>query len=151
MKRQVFSIDIKAPRAKVWRVLWDDESFRDWANLIDEGMTLVGELKEGNTVEFVSAVGGYGVRSQVVRLVPGELVSLKHLTDTEDLGAAERADEWTGGTEDYTLVEQAGVTTLKLATDVPPTQEATMSVRLPLALDRVRALAEGAASRRSRG
>jgi uncharacterized protein YndB with AHSA1/START domain len=42
MQKQQFSIEIKTPREKVWKTLFEDKTFRDWANNIDEGMFLVG-------------------------------------------------------------------------------------------------------------
>jgi hypothetical protein len=109
MQQQEFSIDIKAPREKVWNVLWDDATFRDWANIIDEGTYMVGELKEGHEVQFISSVGGYGVTSLVEKLIPSEYVLLRHSADTKEVGAQEREKEWTGGTESYSLAEREGI------------------------------------------
>lgn len=47
MKTLEFSTTIEASRDKVWRVLWNDTTFRDWAGLIDEGTYIKGELKAG--------------------------------------------------------------------------------------------------------
>ncbi len=143
MQQQQFSIEIKASKERVWRTLWDDKTFRDWANNIDEGMYLAGELKEGAEVQFVSPIGGYGVTSLVEKLSPGVSVSFRHMMDTEKHGAQERENEWSGGIETYALTENEGVTTLTLTLDVPPEQEETMKDRLPKALARVKELAEG--------
>jgi uncharacterized protein YndB with AHSA1/START domain len=37
VNRLHFSIDIAAPRDKVWRALWDDARFRDWTSVFAEG------------------------------------------------------------------------------------------------------------------
>ena len=50
MQKMQFSIEIEAPREKVWQTLFDDKTFRDWGNIIDEGQYMVGELAEGNEV-----------------------------------------------------------------------------------------------------
>lgn len=142
MKRQNFSIEIRAPRDKVWNVLWDDTTFRDWANIIDEGTYMIGELKEGNEVQFISSVGGYGVTSLVEKLIPNEFVLFSHSADTKDSGEQEREKEWTGGMESYSLTEKDGDTTLTVEIDVPPEQEETFKVRQPKALERVKVLAE---------
>jgi uncharacterized protein YndB with AHSA1/START domain len=94
MHTQEFSIHIKASPEKVWSVLWNTETFRDWANIIDEGMYLSGEMKEGNKVQFISSVSGYGVTSLVTKLIPNEFVSFKQLVDTKDNGELEREKEW---------------------------------------------------------
>jgi len=142
MQKQQFSIKIKAPRERVWNTLWEDKTLRDWANIIDEGMYMVGEMKEGNEVQFISSVSGYGVTSLVEKLVQNEFVSFRQMADTKNSGEREREKEWTGGTESYSLAENDGVTTLTVDIDVPPGQEETFKVRFPKALERVKILAE---------
>lgn len=53
-----YTIKINATKRKIWAVLWEDQTFREWANLIDEGTYMKGELKEGGEVEFISSVNG---------------------------------------------------------------------------------------------
>jgi uncharacterized protein YndB with AHSA1/START domain len=142
MKKQQFSIEIKAPRERVWNTLWEDKTFRNWGNIIDEGQYMVGEIKEGNEVQFISSVSGYGVTSLVEKLTLNEFVSFRQIADTKDSGEREREKEWTGGTESYSLAENNGVTTLTVDIEVPPGQEETFRVRFPKALERVKILAE---------
>ncbi|MBP8893244.1 MAG: hypothetical protein KBH09_12885, partial [Saprospiraceae bacterium] len=63
MKNMELSIEIHASKDKVWATLWDDATFRDWASLIDEGTYMKGIMKEGNEIQFLSSVNGYGVTS----------------------------------------------------------------------------------------
>lgn len=142
MKEIQFSIDIHTPKEKVWNVLWQDETFRDWAGLIDPGTYMVGELKEGNEVQYISAENGYGVTSLVEKLVENEYLLLRHQADTQDTGARDREKQWTGGGESYTLEEKDGVTTLTVALDVPEELEEIMNDSYPRALQRVKVLAE---------
>lgn len=142
MQKQQFSIQIKASREAVWNTLWNDETFRDWASIIDEGTYMVGELIEGNEIKFISSVGGYGVTSLVEKFSANEFVSFKQIMDTKEYGEQERKKEWAGGTETYSLTENSDVTTLTLTTDVPPGQEDIMKIRIPKALERVKELSE---------
>jgi uncharacterized protein YndB with AHSA1/START domain len=142
MQKQQFSIEIKTSPERVWNTLWEDKTFRNWANVIDEGMYMIGEMKEGNEVQFISSVSGYGVTSLIEKLVPNEFVSFRQMADTKDSGKREREKEWTGGEESYLLTENDGVTTLTVNIDVPPGQEETFQVRFPKALERVKFLAE---------
>ena len=48
-----FSIDIAAPRDQVWRVLWDDASFRDWSSVFAEGSYAVSDWNEGSQIQFI--------------------------------------------------------------------------------------------------
>lgn len=115
---------------------------RDWANIIDEGMYMAGDLREGNEVQFISSASGYGVTSLVEKLIPNEFVLFRQMADTKESGEQEREKEWTGGAESYLLAEKGSVTALTVEIDVPPGQEATFEDRFPKALERVKALAE---------
>ena len=137
-----FSIEIKAPREKVWQTLWEDKTLRDWGNIIDEGLYMVGEMREGDEVQFISSVSGFGVTSVIEKLIPHEYVAFKQIADTMNSGKQEREKEWTGGTESYELVEKNGITNLTVKIDVPHGQEETFKVRFPKALKRVKILAE---------
>ncbi|PKM88765.1 MAG: hypothetical protein CVU85_03605 [Firmicutes bacterium HGW-Firmicutes-10] len=143
MKEIQFSIEINASKEKVWATLWDDDSFRDWANIIDEGTYMKGIMEEGNEIQFISSVNGYGVTDLIERLIPNEFVLFRHSADTSESGKQIRTNEWTGGSESYSLIEENGITTLLVKTDVPSEQEETFNIRFPRALERVKALAEG--------
>ncbi len=142
MKELHFSIEINAPKERVWATLWDDKSFRDWAGIIDEGTYMQGEMTEGNEIWFLSSVNGYGVTSLIEKLTPNEFVLFRHRADTKDIGQQEREKEWTGGKESYTLTEKNGVTALIVKTDVPQELKEMFNDRLPRALERIKALAE---------
>lgn len=142
MQNQQFSIEIQAPRERVWNTLWEDKTLRDWGNIIDEGLYMVGEIKEGNEVQFISSSSGYGVTSLIEKLVPNEFASFRQIADTKGSGEQERQKEWTGGTESYSLAENDSVTTLTVEFDVPTELEETFKIRFPKALKRVKFLAE---------
>jgi uncharacterized protein YndB with AHSA1/START domain len=141
MKTIQFLVEIHAAKEKVWDTLWQDETFREWAGIIDAGTYMVGNLKEGNEVQFISG-NGYGVTSLVEKLTPGELLLFRHYADTQESGKREREKEWTGGTESYALAEKDGTTTLTATFDVPPELEEYFKVNYPKALERVKVLAE---------
>jgi hypothetical protein len=142
MRKMPFTIEIQASKEKVWSTLWDDKTFLDWGNIIDEGQYKVGEMREGNEVQFISSVSGYGVTSLIEKLTPNEFVSFRQMADTKESGEQEREKEWTGGEESYSLSEKDGFTTVTVELDIPAGQEETFKVRFPRALERVKILAE---------
>lgn len=142
MHKLQFQIDIDATKEQVWDTLWQDKTFRDWAGIIDPGTYMVGDLKEGNEIQYISAENGYGVTSLVKKLVAGEYLLLAHSADTQDSGKRERDKEWTGGEESYTLSEKKGATTLAVAFDVPLQMEEYFRINYPKALERIKALTE---------
>lgn len=142
MREMRFHIEIRAAKGVVWKTLWQDETFRQWAGIIDPGTYMAGELKEGNEVQFISAENGYGVTSLVEKCVPYEFLLLKHQADTQEAGRQEREKEWTGGEESYALAEKGGITTLTVTFGVPPALEEYFAENYPKALEKVRQLSE---------
>jgi uncharacterized protein YndB with AHSA1/START domain len=142
MKKMKFTIEINTSKEKVWNTLWDDKTFREWANIIDPGTYMVGDLKEGNEIQFISSENGYGVTSLVEKLVTNQFLLLRHHADTQKGGKQEREKQWTGGEEIYSLVEKDGITALTVTFDVPPEMEEYFKVNYPKAFERVRELSE---------
>ncbi len=142
MKEMQFRVEINAAKERVWDTLWQDETFREWAGIIDPGTYMLGDLKEGNEVQFISAENGYGVTSLVEKLIVNEFLLLRHQADTQGSGKRERAQEWTGGKESYSLSEKDGATTLTAQFNVPPEMEEYFKINYPKALERVKVLAE---------
>ncbi len=143
MKQLQFSTQINASKKVVWHTLWQDVTFREWAGIIDPGTYMRGDLVEEQEVEFISEENGYGVTSLVEKIIPEEALVLRHRADTQDAGARERDEQWTGGTESYSLVEQAGVTTLTVTFGVPPEMEEYFMTTYPKALEKVKEMVEG--------
>ena len=55
MNKLKFNIDIRTSKEKVWDTMWQDETFRLWAGIIDPGTYMNGKLEQGNEVEFISS------------------------------------------------------------------------------------------------
>ena len=47
MTRLHYSVDIDAPRQRVWEVLWDDRTYRDWASAFMGGVACRQRLEGG--------------------------------------------------------------------------------------------------------
>lgn len=136
-----FSVQINATKEKVWDTLWQDETLRQWAGIIDPGTHLVGDLKLGNQIQFISG-NGYGVSSLVKQLTKNEFLLLHHNADTQDEGKNTRDNQWTGGSESYQLTEQNHTTKLTVTFDVPPELEDYFQTTYPKALQKIKSLSE---------
>lgn len=142
MEEMQFTIEINASKEKVWDTLWQDDTFREWASIIDPETYMVGELIQGNEVQFISGSSGYGVTSLVEQVIENEFLLFRHSADTQDEGKQDREKEWTGGEESYALSEIDGITTLNVKFGVPPELEDYFKINYPIALERVKLLAE---------
>ena len=57
MTRLHYSVDIDAPRQRVWDVLWDDRTYRDWTSAFMEGSHAVSDWREGSKIQFLDPSG----------------------------------------------------------------------------------------------
>jgi uncharacterized protein YndB with AHSA1/START domain len=138
-----YTIDIDAPRDKVWRVLWDDASFRDWSSVFAEGSYAVSDWKEGSTVQFIDPSSNSGMHAIIEKKRPGEYISFRHEAEIKD-GKVQPAPAWSGAHENYTLTDNNGRTTLKVDLDAADEHREMFEDKFPRALKRVKALSESA-------
>ena len=145
MEKMNFSIDINASKEKVWSVLWNDDSYREWTSPFAEGSyAKTDNWKEGSKVLFLGP-GGDGMVSKVASNKKNEFMSFEHLgvvkngvEDTE----SDNVKGWAGAKENYRLTEANGNT--KLAVDMDSTDEFKdyFLKTWPVALDKVKELSE---------
>lgn len=139
-----FTTIIAASRSKVWKVLWEDSTYRKWTSAFSEGSYAVTDWKEGSKVLFLSA-NGDGMFGVIAKTIPGELMSFKHMGEVknnEEQPIDEKTRNWSGAMENYTLTENEGITTVSVAIDVTAEYEAYFTATFPKALDLVKVLAE---------
>jgi uncharacterized protein YndB with AHSA1/START domain len=140
-KQLHFSIDIAAPRDKVWRVLWDDASFRDWSSVFAEGSYAVSDWNEGSAIEFIDPSSHSGMSSVIEKKRPGEFMSFRHEAEIKN-GRVQPPAAWSGAHEDYTLTDKDGRTTLAVDLDAADEYRQMFEDKFPRALERVKMLAE---------
>jgi hypothetical protein len=145
MKKLNFSTNIKAPKEKVWDTLWDLESYRAWTSAFAEGSyAKTDNWKEGTKVLFLDPKGS-GMVSMVAKNKPNEYMSFKHLGEVingvEDT-TSDRVKAWSGATENYTLKEENGGTTLAIDMDITDEFKEMFEKIWPRALEKVKELAE---------
>ena len=144
MKRLQFSTDINAPREEVWKVLWEDATYRNWTSAFSEGSYAVSDWKEGSKVLFLSP-GGDGMYAMIAKSVPNEFMSFKHLGELKngvEQPMDEKTQQWSGAMENYTLTENGEHTRLSVEVDITEEYQDYFNEKFPLAFSRVKALAE---------
>ncbi len=140
MNRLEFSITIQADNSTIWRALWDDVNYRDWAGVFFEGSYYVADnLSEGSKVMFLGPDQG-GIFSFIQKHIPNKIIQFKHIGKVV-AGKEEPLDEetrvWTGATETYSIVESANSNMLVMEIDVLDEHLEFMSAKVPEALERI--------------
>jgi hypothetical protein len=144
MKKVRFNISINAPREQVWKILWEDASYRKWTRVFHEGSYAVTDWKKGSKVLFLSP-DGEGMVSVIEEIRPDEYMSIKHLgmvkNGVEDLDS-EETFKWSGAHENYTLKGMNGKTELIIDMDTTEDYFEYFSKIWPEALKIIKALSE---------
>jgi uncharacterized protein YndB with AHSA1/START domain len=146
MKKLTFSIDIKAPKEKVWYSLWDEENYENWTSVFSEGSYAVSDWSEGSKIYFLGPGGGGGMHSVIHIKKPFDIMSFKHLTEIKDfkeVALNEESESWFGSEERYDLTENNGITTVIVTLDAVEQFEGFFNDAFPKAMQKLKEIAEG--------
>ncbi len=139
-----FTTNINASKDKVWNVLWDDASYRKWTNVFSEGSYAETDWQEGSKVLFLDG-SGKGMVSKIEKITPNEYMSFKHLgmydNGVEDTSSP-AVEGWAGATENYTLEETGGNTTLTVEMNITEQFKSYFTDTWPKAMEQIKHLAE---------
>lgn len=140
MKTLHFSININAPKEKVWNVLWEDQNYRKWTATFHEGSHAVSDWNEGSKILFLGP-NGDGMFSMIEKKKPNEQMIFKHLGELKN-GVEEPNNDWENALESYFLSEKEGVTELKVELNSVGEFEQYFNDTFPKALQVVKNIAE---------
>src|SRR5918992_1102666 len=132
-----YSVDIDAPRQRVWEVLWDDGTYRDWTSAFMEGSHAVSDWKEGSTIQFLDPSGN-GMSGVIEKKVPNERMMFRHLAEIKEGKEQPAPPSWSGALEEYMLKDNGKGTTLIDASDTADECKETFEKGVPKAPERVR-------------
>jgi hypothetical protein len=139
-----FTATIKSPASKVWNILWEDKTYREWTRVFSEGSYAQSDWNEGSRILFLSPEGD-GMFSSIDRKIPNEFMSFKHLgviKDGKEQAADAETESWSGSMENYTLKDQNGETELTVEIDVTDSHEPYFRETFPKALEKLKSIAE---------
>ncbi|MDQ4138953.1 MAG: SRPBCC domain-containing protein [Bacteroidota bacterium] len=138
------SIEINAPKEKIWETLLQDEYNRIWYAEFSPGAYAETNWQEGSKVAFKDESGG-GIIGTIVANKFGKLLSIEYhgivKNNTEDYDS-EEAQAVKGGREIYRLVENNGATQLEIEVEMGEDMYEMMSSAWNKALQKVKELAE---------
>ncbi|MEG2079455.1 SRPBCC domain-containing protein [Chryseobacterium sp.] len=134
-----FEITIDAAPEKVWNVLWDEFSYRQWTSAFCEGSFYVGTLEEDSKVQFLDPDNN-GMFSKVVKNIPAKEMVFLHLG--EIYSGIETPMDWGDATESYLLEETEYSTKLTLEINTSKEFRSFFEEKVPLAIQNVKNLSE---------
>ena len=143
-----FEISIKAPAMKVYQVMLDEKTYKEWTSVFNATSQFVGSWEKGSKVLFVGTdekgeTGG--MVSRIKENIPGKFVSIEHLGilagDKEILEGPE-VEGWAGALENYTFTEKNGETLLGVDLDSNQEFKDMFSDLWPKALEKLKAIVE---------
>jgi hypothetical protein len=144
MQKLQFNVNINASREKVWKVLWDDASYRKWTSAFMEGSYALSSWKEGSRVHFLSP-NGDGMFSEISKMTPNEYMEFRHLGEMKngkEQPPTAETEKWAGAMETYRLREHGDMTELTASVDIIDDHADFFREAFPKALAIVKQLSE---------
>lgn len=148
MNKLHFSIDIAAPKEKVWNTMLGEQSYRQWTEAFASGSHYEGSWDEGDKILFLAPDEEGKMGGMVSRIKENrehEFISIEHIgvihdgvEDTE----SEEARKWAPAFENYTFTEKDGKTTVAVDMDIDKGYEEMFNEMWPKALEKLKKLAE---------
>jgi len=140
------AIDIDAPPERVWDVLLDDATYRQWTAEFMAGSYAETDWQEGSTVRFLDPSGS-GLLGHIAASRHPELVDIEYdglVADGKDDTESDHAREYRGSKETYRLTRTPSGTHLDIAADMAEQYYDDMVAAWDRALAKAKALAEAA-------
>jgi len=144
MKKTFFSIDINAPKEKVWYSLWDDANYQNWTSAFSEGSAAISDWNQGSKIYFIGP-NGAGMSSKISIKKPFDTMAFIHISELKDFKEIPPTDEtksWSGSEERYDLTENNGITTVNVTIDIVDQFAEYFNQAFPKALQKVKEIAE---------
>jgi len=145
MERIFFKIEIDALKERIWDILWNDTTYPVWTSVFSEGSRAETDWRKGSKVLFLNAEGN-GMISKIADHIPNEYMSIQHLgtynNGVEDYDS-EEVKKWGDAFENYKLSTKDGKSLLSVEMDTDDEYKGYFEEKWPLALGKVKELAEG--------
>lgn len=139
METLEYKIEINASPEKVWTVLWDDISYRQWTSAFTEGSFYIGTWEEDSMMKFFDP-NNNGMYSRVLKNNPNKEMTFLHLGEIYD--GVEVPQDWGDATESYILEETEEGTKLTAKINTSEEFKGFFEDKFPNALQNVKNLAE---------
>lgn len=149
MKTIYFSIEINAPKEKVWHTMLDDKTYREWTTAFSPGSYFKGDWSKGSKILFLGPDPNTGEEGGMVSRIAEnkkyEYISIEHMglvkKGVEDT-TSEEAKKWAPAYENYTFKDKGNKTELLVDMDTTEDMVAMFNQMWPQALQKLKEIAE---------
>jgi len=141
------SIEIAAPKEKIWDVLLQDHYGRIWMGIFSPGSHAITDWELGSKVTFTDGSSNGGVFGRIIIKEPHKIISIEYdgiLHDGKEDKESEQAKPWIGTHETYRLSDKGDKTLLEIEVDITDDFYEMMSEQWDKALLKIEELAIGA-------
>lgn len=139
-----FETNIKSTPEKIWKTLWDEETYSDWTQFFTKDSIFKTDWKIGGRTYFVDQNGDGKVSTISSLNEPFEVV-FNHLGLVEnniELIKTKDIEEWSGVEEKYFLTVRDGFTNLKVIVHAPNENHDMMQTGFTRGLEKIKTLSE---------
>jgi uncharacterized protein YndB with AHSA1/START domain len=144
ISKHTFEIEINATTERVWDVLLNDDTYRQWTSYFCEGSCYKGELKQGGKIHFLTPDGS-GMYSKIIIYTPYSNILFQHIGEVVNFVEQpidEATEKWTGAFENYILKSNGSKTTLIAEIDLTPEHVDFFKKSFPKGLSKIKELSE---------
>ncbi len=139
MKNLEYKTQIKARPEKIWETLWNQETYRIWSGVMNEGARFEGNWEEDSLIDLYDAKNN-GMYNLIKKNIPNRQLTMQHKGWIYD---GVRDDQgWEDSRETYLLTENEQGTELKISVNSLDEFEDFFNSNYPKVLEKVKKLAE---------
>jgi hypothetical protein len=148
MQKLKFSIEINAPKEKVWNTMLDDKTYRIWTEAFMPGSHYIGDWNRGSKILFLAQdkegkLGGMVSRIKENRKY--DFISIEHLgvvSDGKEDITSDAVKPWAGSLENYSFKEKDGKTEVLVEMDITEEYKDMFTDMWPRALQMLKKISE---------
>lgn len=143
-----FEIQINAPAEKVYKIMLDDSTYREWTALFNPTSHFVGTWEKGSEIRFLGSDNEGNIGGMISRIkdnIPNKYVSIEHLgiiSGDKEFTSGMEVIGFDGALENYIFEELDGITTLKVELDTNSEYSDYFKSTWPIALEKLKSICE---------
>lgn len=151
MKKTKFNVSINAPANKVYDVMLgisNKSTYEQWTALFNPTSTYEGSWNKGSKMLFIGTDEKGekgGMVSEIFDNIPNQFISIRHyglVKANEEITEGPEVEKWANGFENYTFIENKGITSVVVDLDTTEDFLDYMNETYPKALDKLKKICE---------